>query len=285
MNSKNKIQNYIQCFLLIISFIACFFHTFSWLDYRYSQVDSYYAHGYFVPFISAWLIYLKWDQLKNIKISSNIFGLVLILFALLIHIIAVMSDINFVSGFAIFFYLAGSVLYLYGTAAFKMVIFPILFLLFMFPVPGQFIDIIGLPTKTLATALGLKIIDLIGIPNYQEGFRIILPETIMYVGTPCNGMKSLISFFAMGLLAAYITNLSLWKKIFVVIGVYPLAVVLNGCRIAMLIFIADNYGIKKASPESYLHDLSGIIVFAAGLIIIFFTINFWKPKTEKNNNE
>ena len=266
--------------MLITSFITCFFHTFTWLDYRYSQVDSYYAHGYFVPFISVWLIYLKWDQLKNIKISSNIFGLVLILFALLIHIIAVMSDINFISGFAVFFYLAGSVLYLCGTAAFKMVIFPILFLLFMFPVPGQFIDIIGLPTKSLATALSLKIIDFAGIPYYQEGFRIILPETIMYVGTPCNGMKSLISFLAMGLLAAYITNLSLWKKIFVVIGVYPLAVLLNGCRIAMLIFIADTYGIKKASPESYLHDLSGIIVFAAGLIIIFFTINFWKPKSE-----
>ncbi len=280
MNSKNKIQNYIQYFLLITSFITCFFHTFIWLDYRYSQVDSYYAHGYFVPFISAWLIYLKWDQLKNIKISSNICGLVLILFALLIHIIAVMSDINFISGFAVFFYLAGSVLYLCGTAAFKMVIFPILFLLFMFPVPGQFIDIIGLPTKILATAMGLKIIAFAGIPYYQEGFRIFLPETTMYVGTPCNGMKSLISFLAMGLLAAYITNLSLWKKIFVVIGVYPLAVVLNGCRIAMLIFIADTYGIKKASPESYLHDLSGIIVFAAGLIIIFFTINFWKPKNE-----
>lgn len=224
------------------------------------------------------MIYLQRDELKQIEISSNIAGLVIILFSVLIHIIATMSDINFISGFAIFFFIFGSVLYLFGLSITKKIICPLLFLLFMFPVPGSFIDIIGLPTKSISTVIGLKIIDLTGIPYFLEGFRINLSNTSMFVGTPCNGMKSLISFAALGVLALYFIKFAVWKRILLLLLIYPLAVFLNGCRIAMLVFIAEKYGIEKASPESYLHDLSGMVVFVAGMLVLFAALKLADTK-------
>lgn len=279
-NSKLIIQNYIIYFALIAAFIACYYNTFFWLHYRYSYQDSYYSHGYMIPFISAYLIYLKRDRLKEMEISGSIIGLAILIFSFLIHIIAVMSDINFVSGFSMFFFILGCMLYLFGGKVFKELSFPILFLLFMFPVPGTFIDTIGLPTKSIATTIGLGIIDLIDIPYFRDGFRLELAGSSLFVGTPCNGMKSLVSFSALGLLALYLMKFAIWKRIIILICIYPISILVNAFRIAMLVFIADKYGIEKASPESYLHDLSGMLVFIPGLLILFLLIKIWKPKTQ-----
>jgi len=98
-NESLKLNNLIYI-ILITAFIACYYHTFLWLHYKYSSMDSYYSHGYLIPFISFYIIYAKRDKIKKVKFSSDINGLVIIIFTLPIHIVAVMSDINFISGFS-----------------------------------------------------------------------------------------------------------------------------------------------------------------------------------------
>jgi len=271
---------YLLYILTIAAFTACFYSTFSWLHYKYSQQESYYSHGYLIPFISAFLIYTKRDALKAIKPSSDIIGLMIIIFALLLHIFATMGDVNFLSGFAMFFYIIGSFLYLFGRKISKTIAFPLLFLIFMFPIPANFLNIAGLPSKALATTVGLKMIDLINIPYLREGFKIHLEHTAIVVGTPCNGMKSIISFLALGLLFLYFTNIKIWLRVVILAFIFPLAFVLNGARIAALIYIANNYGIEKASPESYLHTLSGMAVFIIGLVALILFIRLSERKKD-----
>jgi exosortase len=252
--------------------VVCYYHTFAWLHYKYSQQDSYYSHGYLIPFVSAFLIYLSKDKLGKLERTSDPLGLGVIILALLVHIVGTMGDINFLSGFSLFLYILGASLYLLGRKVTRQLALPIGFLLFMFPIPDIFINYLGLPTKYLATGVGLKIIDLVGIPYLQEGFRISLPNTTLVVGTPCNGMKSLISFGALGVLFIYFADLRLWKGLLILAAIYPMAVLLNGLRIAILVYIAANYGIEKASPESYLHDLSGLAVFIVGFFALLLFV-------------
>jgi exosortase len=148
----------------------------------------------------------------------------------------------------------------------------------MFPIPEGFIAIIALPSKSLATAVGLKLIDLMNIPYVQEGFRISLSETTLIVGTPCNGMRSLISFAALGMLAIHFAEISFQKSFVLLAAIYPLAILLNGFRIATLVYIAQEFGIDKASPENHLHGLSGLAVFIVGFLIILVVIRFLVKK-------
>ena len=231
-----------------------------------------------IPFVSLYLIYIKRKKLKAIEISSSPLGLVIIIFAFAIHIFAVMSDINFVSGFSIFFFIVGCILYLFGKEIARELAFPLGFLLFMFPIPDNFVDVIALPSKHIATNIGLTVIDWMDIPYFREGFAINLRDASLVVGTPCNGMKSLISFTAIGVLMVYVMQLELIKNIIILVCIYPLSVFINGCRIALLIFIADKYGIERAAPESLIHDLSGLIVFFIGLVILFIFINLLDRK-------
>ncbi len=61
----------------------------------------------------------------------------------------------------------------------------------------------------------------------------------------------------------------------------PMAIVLNGMRIVILLSIALTYGQDAASPEFFLHDLSGMVVFAIGLACMMF---YMKKSYGKKNN-
>ena len=75
-------------------FIACYYQTFLWLNYKYSAAESYFSHGYLIPLISAYLIYQKRDELAQTALSGSRFGLAVILAALIIHIFGVLSYVN-----------------------------------------------------------------------------------------------------------------------------------------------------------------------------------------------
>jgi exosortase len=254
--------------ILAVSFILCYLPTFLWLNGKFSGQDSYYSHGYLVPFITAYLIYLKRSELKAIRPSSSLAGLWLIISALIIHVLGEIAVINFVSSFSMVLYIAGAVLYLMGREFSEKIAFPVLFLIFMCPVPDNIINWAALPMKSLSTTLALKLVDLSGIPYIREGFKINFAASTFVVGTPCNGMRSLISYLALGFLFLYFIRPRWWKSIIFLFIIPVISIALNGLRIAILLFIANSYGQEAASPESYLHDGSGIFVFIIGIALL-----------------
>ena len=270
----NQKQSITLWFLITIAFVACYYRVFLWFNYNYLLQDSYFSHGYLIPVVSAYLIYLKRNQLILIPHSTSHIGLGFIIMALLLHIFAVIGNIHFISGFSILIYVSGCCLYLLGLDLTKKISFPIFFLIFMCPIPSEIIDVVALPFKSMATSLSLHIIGLLGIPYIREGFRIHLPLATFIVGTPCNGMRSLISFLALGFLLLYFIRTSLWKKVLLFALILPISILFNGMRIAILLWVANTYGQDAASPESYLHDGSGILVFILGLATLMIIYRF-----------
>ncbi|HRD17108.1 MAG TPA: exosortase/archaeosortase family protein [Methanothrix soehngenii] len=255
--------------ILTVSFVFCYFNTFIWLHHKYLAAESYFSHGYLVPLVSAYLIFRLKDRFATVSLSSAWFGLYITVAALAVHAFGVLGDVNFVSAFSMVAYLIGCVLYFLGKEFAKLIAFPLMFLFFMCPLPDAYLDTIALPFKSMATTLSLYIIDLAGIPCVREGFRLHLPEFIFVVGAPCNGLRSLISLSAIGLLFVYFIRSSRWKKLIFISLILPISIGLNGIRIAVLLFISHVFGHEAASPENLIHDGSGLGVFVLGLILLF----------------
>jgi len=253
---------------LSVSFVLCYFNTFLWLNHKYQGAQSYYSHGYLIPFVSAYLMYRLKDRLSSIPLSSAPAGLFVIALALAVHVFGALGDVNFVSSFSLVIYLMGCSLFFLGKDITKVIAFPLFFLFFMCPIPDDYLDVVALPLKSAATAFSLYIIDLLGIPYIREGFKLHLPDAIFIVGTPCNGLRSLISLSAIGILFVYLIRSSWWKKLVFLCLIPPVSVVLNGLRIAVLLLIAHTFGQDAASPESFLHDGSGMAVFIIGLLVL-----------------
>jgi len=101
----------------------------------------------------------------------------------------------------------------------------------------------------------------------QEGNIFHLTSGALEVADACSGLRSLISMLALGVLIAFISRYTLWKKWVLVIAAFPIAIIANIIRLVLLVFLADRYGISIA--ESFMHTLSGILVFVIGLIMLF----------------
>ena len=279
---KNSERNKDLFFILILmlSFVFCYFNTFIWLNHKYQGSESYYSHGYLVPLVSAYLIYQLKDRISALSLSTAPLGLIIVILGLAVHIFGVMGDVNFVSAFSMVLYLTGCALFLLGREITKIIAFPLFFLLFMCPVPDAYLDMVALPIKSAATTFSLYLIDACGIPYIREGFRLHLPDSTFVVGTPCNGLRSLISLSAIGFLFVYFIKSTWWKKLLFLALILPVSILLNGLRIAILLLIAHGFGQEAASPESLLHDGSGMVVFVIGLLVLIVVgrkINEEKP--------
>jgi exosortase len=242
--------------------------TFLWMYDRYMGADSYYSHGFLVPFVSLFFIYQQRDHLRQTEQKTNMIGVYIIFFALLLHILGTVFYIFSISGFSIFFLVIGLVLFLFGTKISKIIWFPLFFLVFMFPLPMAVINLISFPLKMLAAKAGVWIVSLLGVPVYGEGFNIYIPAGHLLVGNPCSGLRSLIAFLALGAVFAYLAPIGTAKKWFLFFLSIPIALLSNIIRVPILILVSHYWSLEAAAPDTFVHTGSGMLVFIIGFLLL-----------------
>lgn len=253
----------------LILFITCYYNILGWMYGRYISPDGYYSHGFIIPFISTFFIWKRRDELKEKEIESSWWGLVLIIGSGLIHILGTILYVFSLSGFSIFLLILGISFFIFGKSVTRVILFPLVFLIFMFPLPQAFIGAISFPMKMLVTNVGVWIVSKLGIPAFREGFHITIPAGSLLVGNPCSGLRSLLSFLALGSIYAYLSSMPGIKKWILFSLSIPIALLSNIIRVPILILILHFWGPSASAPGSFWHDASGVFVFVLGLVLLF----------------
>jgi exosortase len=251
--------------LLAIAYLP----TLRWMIERWSTKDTYYSHGFLVPFVSAFIIWTLRDKLKTIVIKPANIGWAFLIPAIIIHLICVPFEISFASGFALIPILVGVVLIFLGKDYLKQLMFPILFLGFMIPLPEVLIVNLSFRLKIFAAQISTLILNSIGVHAIREGSVIKTAHAVLMVEDPCSGIRSLIALIALGALMAYFSDLSKTKKTILFMVSIPIAVSTNIVRIVALSLASEMYGEKLAT--GLFHDTMGILVFVlafCGLALI-----------------
>lgn len=270
--TSNKIITYIGIISLCCLILFCYADVLQWMFNRYMSSDSYYSHGFLIPFVSLFLIWQERGRLQEVELIYSQTGLILICFSLLLHVIGTIIYIYSVSAFSLFFLIIGLTLFLLGPQLTRIIAFPLIFLVFMFPVPMAFISIVSFPLKMFAAKSGVYLVSFIGIPVLREGFNISIPNGNLIVGNPCSGLRSLISFLALGALYAYLTPLPLVKKWILFILSVPIALLVNIVRVSTLILVSHFCGLAAAAPETIVHTGSGLVIFVIGILLLFLSV-------------
>ena len=268
--------------ILIVSLlIAIYVPTFISLGHKYLAADSYYSHGFLVPVVSAYLI---WSKRKKIQAllpgaQSAKSGLILLAAGLLLHLISTALSIDFGSYISLPIVLAGLGFYLFGKTIFPLLLFPLVFLIFMLPLPNVIIIAISFKMKMLAAQIASGAVSMMGIPIILDGSTIYLPAGSLVVGDPCSGLKSLISLLALGVVFTQFTNASALKKNILCLSAIPIAVMSNVLRIILLILAAYVYGEKAAL--GFFHDFTGMLVFIFAFIGLVTVVRLLKCQVIK----
>lgn len=265
---EEKIKGlYIKLAFLALMIGWLYHPTLSWLYGIYSAPDSYYSHGILIPLICAFLVWQKRLKLESIPISSSNTGMAIFIIAMILQVGSIILEVYLISAVSFLLMLAGLVLYLFGKKIFREIIFPYFFLLFMVPIPMSIINYVSFPMRSLATSSVVATLKTSGLPVMQKGFEIIFPRSTLLVDTPCSGMRSLITFLALGALFAYFLNASKKNKLVLFAMAFPVAFICNYLRILLLSFVTFVYGAKIAT-ETFIHGFSGIMVFVLGFVFL-----------------
>lgn len=241
---------------------------------RYTEPESYYSHGFLVPFVAAYLLHSKKEQIKSLPIDFSYWGLFISAGALFIHFLSYISQVFFLSGFSMFFFIFGACLFLFGVKITRIMSPALCYLVFMFPLPLLLIQNIALPLKSFVTYTSVGFTSLLGIQAFQTGFLINLPDGILIIGNPCSGLRSIFSFLALGTVFVITDQvLTFNKKITFLVLCIPIALFSNIIRVVFLIVTGNFMGTQNVLEGSFYHDFSGYAVFGVGLIMMLI---IWK---------
>jgi exosortase len=260
---------YVQPFLISVLLLVIYSPTIWWMVDRWNAKDSYYSHGFLVPFVSLYVLWVKREDYARLKLKPSSWGLWLLVGGLLIHVASALLRVYFTSAFSSLFVLAGLAVYFGGVPLLHHCFFSILFLLFMIPLPLIAIVGITFKMKLFAAYWANKIVNAIGIPAILDGSVIKMRHTHVIVEDVCSGLRSLISLLALGTIMAYLSHLSRFKKIIVFLAAAVMAVIANIVRIVFMAVTSEVYGAKFT--EGFLHTLSGLLVFVVaflGLMVV-----------------
>jgi exosortase len=177
----------------------------------------------------------------------------------------------------------GSFLLCYGGGATREAMFPLLFLLFVIPIPSfildPFVDLLRIGSAYL-TELGLN---LTGVPVHRDGFTFALPGITIEVAQQCSGIRSSIALIITSVFAGYLFLRKGWSRVILVLSFFPVTVFKNALRIMTLSLLAS-YVDTRFITGSWLHKSGGIPFFAVGLALMA-PVLWGLMKTEKRSSK
>jgi exosortase len=231
------------------------------------SVDENYSHGFLVIPMALYLAWERRERFAAVFGRPNSAGLLVVTASLCVLVAGVLGAEVFTTEISLIGTTAGSVLFLFGWRALRVMLFPIAFLLLMVPIPAIVFNQIAFPLQLLASKFAETIVMALGIPVLREGNVINLANTSLEVAEACSGIRSLISLLTLGIVYGYFLESRQWIRVYVGIATVPVAILANGFRVAGTGVAAHYIGPEVA--EGFFHTFSGWLVFVAAAVMLF----------------
>jgi exosortase len=230
--------------------------------------DENMGHGFFVPIVAGYIVWQRLPELLAADRKPNNWGLVLIVWAALQELAATLGAEIFTARLAFVISLFGIVLYVGGKPWLKILLFPLLLLLFMIPIPQILYARLTLSLQMVASALGEQLISLMGIPVIREGNLLRLPSQTLDVAEACSGIRSLLSLGFLSLVYGYFADRRAWMRWALLIATIPIAIAANGIRVAVTGLLSE---IDTKLAQGTFHEMEGYLVFVVALVALLAT--------------
>jgi exosortase C (VPDSG-CTERM-specific) len=246
----------------------------------HSDVHSYVL---LIPFVTAYLIYIRWKHLSRELSSSWGYALLLAaagtgaLFASLHFTELGQNDyMTLIALSFVCFVIAGIFLFL-GSKWARSAMFPLFFLAFMIPLPEATVDFLENASKEASAEVANWLFLISGTPAFRTGTVFQLPGISIMVAKECSGIRSSLVLVITSLLAANMFLCTAWRRALLVGAVIPLGLLRNGLRILVISLLCVHIGPEMIN--SPIHRRGGPVFFVASLIPLFVVL-WWLHSRE-----
>lgn len=231
------------------------------------------GHG---PIILAVLAWLFWGVRKPIAEASTMpsaspgswLGWPLLVFGLVLHFLGRALGISSVEFGSHLFVVPAVLLLLAGPRALRVAWFPLIYLVFLVPLPASFVDAVTGPLKNWISAIVVDLLYNFGYPIARTGVMITIGQYQMLVADACSGLHSMFSLAALGTLFMYIMRRkSLAHNAVMLASILPIAFISNIVRVIVLVLVT--YHLGDEAGQGFLHGAAGMVLMLAALVFFF----------------
>jgi len=263
--------------LLILAWLSVvtLLHPTFWSMVQIWERSETFAHGYVILPIALWLTWRKRHFLAAIPAHPDWRALLVIVPLGLGWLAARVGGVLVVEQYALVGMLVTTVWLMLGMRLFRALAFPLAFLLLMVPNGEGLIP----PMMEFTADFTVAAVKLIGLPVYREGLFFTLPSGEWSVVEGCSGLRYLISSITLGLLYAYLTYRTLWKRVAFSLAAVIVPVFANGVRATMIVLIAHYSDMKLALGVD--HFIYGWVWFGIVMLIMFWVGLIWREDLDE----
>jgi len=246
--------------------LAIYRNAFRWLVFHDWARDDY-THCAIIPLAVLYLIWEKRRVLASVASKPTWAGLLPLAAGICLFWLGELGGEFFMTYFSLWLVVLGVCLLHLGREKLKHIRFALFLILAMFPLPNFINSKMSMQLKLISSQLGVSMLQLWGTAAYREGNIIDIGIEKLQVVDACSGLRYLIPLMVLGLVVAYFFTKHNWKRAVVFISSVPLAIVVNGFRIAMTGILYNSIGPEAA--EGFFHGFSGWLLFLMTVSVMF----------------
>jgi len=264
---KNHNISYLS--LMLISLVCVLYsHVFLNLISSWQEYEEY-SHGYFLPPIAGYLIWLKRDQLfGSSQFQPSWWGTVIALTALLLLFIGIASHTAYAESISLILLVTGLFVARFGIKAILIIFVPLTLVFLSIPLPFFINTQLTSGMQLISSELGVAVIRLFSIPVYLEGNIIDLGVYKLQVVEACSGLRYMHPLLSLSLILAYFFKVAMWKRTLIFLSAIPITILMNSVRIGLIGVLVEYQGIDAA--DGFMHDFEGWIIFLVCFLFLYF---------------
>ncbi|MEO5883763.1 MAG: exosortase B [Caldimonas sp.] len=255
--------------IVLVGFAVMYVPVYVWAANWLWQTEEH-GHGALVLAVVGWLFWRVHRPLTELPAASApVPGWLLFAFGLLLYLFGrVFDNISILLFGSQPFVVAGVLLLIKGPAALRLAWFPLLYFVFMVPLPGILVDGITGPLKQWISVIVVEFLYHVGYPISRTGVILTIGQYQMLVADACSGLHSMYSLSALGTLFMYImARASRLHNALMLVSILPIAFAANIVRVIALVLIT--YHLGDEAGQGFLHGAAGIVLMLVALLFFF----------------
>ena len=226
-------------------------------------------HGPIVLLAVIWLFWRQRKVLLGPPLNPRpVIGSVILGLGLLLYVIGRSQDIPLFEVGSQIPIFTGILVTVLGCTAARLLWFPLLFLVFMVPLPDSAVSAITGPLKNAISILVEDSLYAFGYPIARENVVLDIGPYQLMVADACSGLHSMFSLSAMGLLYLHLLDYrNKVKNVLLAASIIPIAFIANFLRVLILVLVTFYFG--DAAGQGFLHGFAGMVLFTVALLLLF----------------
>lgn len=253
----------ISVFTTVLAILSIYHEVVRFTVQKWLNNETF-THGLLILPISLWLIWRKRASLSGVSPVPNYWGIIALILLGIIWQLGHQAGAMVVQQYSLIGMLIASVWTLLGNEVFRRITFPLFFLLLAVPfgealIPGM----MNFTADFTVAALQFS-----GIPVYREGTFFSLANGNWSVVEACSGLRYFVSSLTLGVLYAYLTYQSLYRRLLFILASVIVPIIANGLRAYMIVMIGHFSGMHLAVGIDHL--IYGWIFFGIVMMLLFW---------------